>query len=182
MLLPSHDIHFKGTEKASAVQVPNWNTNKDFYKSYGAVWAAKQMIWCCTLCLFHIIVSALEMKKWFMAQNDPVLSGPRESSEEKGNERERKRKKPSSFHCFQQRNLLLSTAPPSGKLPLTGSESSVVHACTHAQVTTPASWSSPGMQVSVRASRSSPGMLDELLISEKNLRPSYTAWVEEDNR
>lgn len=94
----SQNIHFKGTEKAHAVQIPNWNINKDVYNSYGGAWAAKRMICCCcTLSFFYIIVSSLEMKKWLMVQNDHMLSGPGESWEKMRNERDREKRKTSLF-------------------------------------------------------------------------------------
>lgn len=46
---------------------------------------------------FYIIVSSLEMKKWLMVQNDRMLSGPGESWEKMGNEREREKRKTCLF-------------------------------------------------------------------------------------
>lgn len=68
VLHQSQNIHFKGTEKAHAVQIPNWNINKDFYNSYGGAWAAKQMICCCCTPYLFLYNS-------FFIGNEKVVNG-----------------------------------------------------------------------------------------------------------
>lgn len=121
MLLWSQNVHFKGTEKAHAVQIPNGNINKDFYNADGGAWEAKQMTcYCCPRYLSYIIVSSLEMKKWLMMQNDRTLSGPGESWEKKENEREREEFKKTSL--FPVLSKLCSSL---GKAALNSDETSM---------------------------------------------------------